>query len=110
MGYGDRIIMPTPQAKPRPAGGISPEAIKQVESGGVPGLVSSAGAEGTCKWQNEPNVLLRHFLPRAVLPLQTAARGLRSSLLGARGAYGNLTGCSQTRHTFFFVLFVKHIR
>jgi len=47
MGYGDRIIMPTPQAKPRPAGGISPEAIKQVESGGVPGLVSSAGAEGT---------------------------------------------------------------
>jgi hypothetical protein len=47
MGYGDRIIMPTPQAKPRPTGGISPEAIKQVESGGVPGLVSSAGAEGT---------------------------------------------------------------
>jgi len=39
--------MPTAQAKPRPTGGISPEAIKQVESGGVPGLVSSAGAEGT---------------------------------------------------------------
>ena len=47
MGYGDRIIMPTAQAKPRPTGGISPEAIKQVESGGVPGLVSPAGAEGT---------------------------------------------------------------
>jgi hypothetical protein len=47
LGYGDRIIMPTAQAKPRPTGSISPEAIKQVESGGVPGLVSSAGAEGT---------------------------------------------------------------
>jgi hypothetical protein len=28
-------------------GSVSPEAIKQVESGGRPGLVSSAGAEGT---------------------------------------------------------------
>jgi hypothetical protein len=46
-GYGNNVIMPTPQARPRPTGGISPEAIKQVESGGVPGLVSSAGAEGT---------------------------------------------------------------
>ena len=47
-GYGNNVIMPTSQqARPRPTGGISPEAIKQVESGGVPGLVSSAGAEGT---------------------------------------------------------------
>lgn len=46
MGYGDNVIMPTPQAAPRPTGGISPEAIEKVESGGKPGLVSPKGAEG----------------------------------------------------------------
>jgi hypothetical protein len=33
--------------EPGRPGSVSPEAIKQVESGGRPGLVSSAGAEGT---------------------------------------------------------------
>jgi hypothetical protein len=48
QGYGQVIGPATPQEyRPTAAGGVSPEAIKQVESGGRPGLVSSAGAEGT---------------------------------------------------------------
>jgi len=47
-GYG-KVLGPssTQGYRPTAAGGVSPEAIKQVESGGRPGLVSSAGAEGT---------------------------------------------------------------
>jgi hypothetical protein len=42
------VVNGSPQGyRPTTAGGVSPEAIKQVESGGRPGLVSSAGAEGT---------------------------------------------------------------
>jgi len=41
-GLGESI-----RYRPTAPGGVSPEAIKQVESGGKPGLVSSAGAEGT---------------------------------------------------------------
>jgi hypothetical protein len=48
MGYGKVQGPAAPQTyRPTAAGGVSPEAIKQVESGGRPGLVSSAGAEGT---------------------------------------------------------------
>lgn len=36
-----------PGGQPGRQGGVSPEAIEQVESGGRPGLVSRAGAEGT---------------------------------------------------------------
>lgn len=47
-GYGQVLPPSAPQGyRPTAAGGVSPEAIKQVESGGRPGLVSSAGAEGT---------------------------------------------------------------
>jgi hypothetical protein len=44
MGYGDYVVNPPTAVAP---GRVPPEAIKQVESGGRPGLVSSAGAEGT---------------------------------------------------------------
>jgi hypothetical protein len=48
QGYGQVLGPTTPQGyRPAAAGSVSPEAIKQVESGGRPGLVSSAGAEGT---------------------------------------------------------------
>jgi hypothetical protein len=47
-GYGEVLGPSTTQGyRPTAAGGVSPEAIKQVESGGRPGLVSRAGAEGT---------------------------------------------------------------
>jgi hypothetical protein len=47
-GYG-KVLGPsaTQGYRPTAAGAVPPEAIKQVESGGRPGLVSSAGAEGT---------------------------------------------------------------
>lgn len=48
-GYG-QVLGPSaaPQGyRPTAAGAVPPEAIRQVESGGRPGLVSSAGAEGT---------------------------------------------------------------
>jgi hypothetical protein len=48
QGYGKVVGPATPQGyRPSAAGSIPPEAIKQVESGGRPGLISSAGAEGT---------------------------------------------------------------
>lgn len=48
QGYGEVLGPSAVQGyRPTAAGGVSPEAIKQVESGGRPGLVSSAGAEGT---------------------------------------------------------------
>lgn len=48
QGYGQVMGPSTTQGyRPSAAGSIPPEAIRQVESGGRPGLVSSAGAEGT---------------------------------------------------------------
>jgi hypothetical protein len=47
-GYGKVIGPAAPQGyRPAASGRVPPEAIKEVESGGRPGLVSSAGAEGT---------------------------------------------------------------
>jgi hypothetical protein len=47
-GYGKVLGPSTTQGyRPSASGNIPPEAIRQVESGGRPGLVSSAGAEGT---------------------------------------------------------------
>jgi hypothetical protein len=47
-GYG-KVLGPsaTQGYRPAAAGSVPPEAIREVESGGRPGLVSSAGAEGT---------------------------------------------------------------
>jgi GH24 family phage-related lysozyme (muramidase) len=48
QGYGKVIGPAAPQGyRPAASGRVPPEAIKEVESGGRPGLVSSAGAEGT---------------------------------------------------------------
>ena len=47
-GYGEVLKPSSTQGyHPAAAGSVPPEAIKQVESGGRPGLVSRAGAEGT---------------------------------------------------------------
>lgn len=48
QGYGQVLGPAAPQGyRPAASGRVPPEAIKEVESGGRPGLVSSAGAEGT---------------------------------------------------------------